>query len=104
MLNLLGKLMAFLLSFKQLSSDPQLIEPLVQRYFTPEQLLIWEQSFKSADKAKALSEVELAIDIVLILSNTDMKAKSEGVDRNAFKSLLTALKYTGIKEETKDKL
>lgn len=33
-----------------------------------------------------------------------MKEKAVGVDRTAFKQLLHALKYTKIKEETKDKL
>jgi hypothetical protein len=51
-----------------------------------------------------LAEVELAIDIVLILSNADIKSKAKGVDRAAFRQLITALKYTNIKEETKDKL
>jgi len=46
----------------------------------------------------------MAIDIVLILSNADLKTKAEGVDTNAFKELLSALKFTKIEEETKDKL
>jgi hypothetical protein len=33
-----------------------------------------------------------------------MKAKSAGVDTQAFRKLLSALKYTSIEEETKDKL
>jgi hypothetical protein len=104
LLTLLGKLMTFLLTHKGLLTDPFLIESLEKRYFSTEELHSWDHSFKSSDNARALGEVELAIDIVLILSNADMKAKAEGVDRQAFKQLLTALKYTKIQEETKDKL
>jgi hypothetical protein len=103
MMNLLSRLMTFLLHHRQLISKPQLIESLVHCYFGEQELVAWEQFFKT-DKTKALGEVELAIDIVLIFSNAELKEKAVGVDRQAFKQLLNALKYTQIKEETKDKL
>lgn len=73
LLNLLGKLMTFLLSYKELISDPALIDSLTRHFFTENELSIWEKFFEKIDQPKALSEVEIAIDIVLILSNANMK-------------------------------
>jgi hypothetical protein len=46
----------------------------------------------------------LGIDIVLILSNSGFKEREIEADRNTFKEVLSLLKFTKIKEETKDKL
>lgn len=90
--------MTFLLSYKKLISDPSLIDSLTNHYFTENELSIWQKFFENIDKTKALNEVEIAIDIVLILSNANMKDRPTGVNKQAFKELLTALKYTDIKE------
>lgn len=81
LLNLLGKLMTFLLSFKELISDPALIESLTSHYFTENEFSIWQKFFENIDKTKALNEVEIAIDIVLILSNANMKDRPTGVNK-----------------------
>jgi hypothetical protein len=59
---------------------------------------------QASSKAKVLAELELLIDIMLILANSDLKNKKTGVDSDNFKELLGILKFTEIKEETKDKL
>jgi|JI9StandDraft_1071089.scaffolds.fasta_scaffold1456848_2 hypothetical protein len=41
---------------------------------------------------------------MLVLSNADLKAKKVDIDEGIFKELLSLLKFTEIKEETKDKL
>ena len=60
--------------------------------------------FRSSGKEKALGELELGIDIFLVLSNCNLKEKELGIDQAHLKELLTLLKFTEIKEETKDKL
>ena len=51
-----------------------------------------------------MAELELVIDIMLVLSNVDLKAKKVEGDPEVFRELLSLLKFTEIKEETKDKL
>lgn len=41
---------------------------------------------------------------MLVLSNVDLKAKKVEGDPEVFRELLSLLKFTEIKEETKDKL
>lgn len=69
-----------------------------------ESQIAWQKSFSSSGKVKALAELELVIDIMLVLSNVDLKAKNVEGDPEVFRELLSLLKFTEIKEETKDKL
>lgn len=69
-----------------------------------ESQIAWQKSFSSSGKVKALAELELVIDIMLVLSNVDLKAKKVEGDPEVFRELLSLLKFTEIKEETKDKL
>jgi hypothetical protein len=41
---------------------------------------------------------------LLVLSNANLKERKVEIDYNSFKELLSLLKFTEIKEETKDKL
>lgn len=101
----LGQLMAYLIHRLSLVNDPVRTERLVKGYFIiPGELERWDKGFNIGDRSKALAEVGLAIDIILILSNADFKQKGVKADRGSFMELLGLLKFTDIAEETKDKL
>jgi hypothetical protein len=55
-------------------------------------------------KDKALTEIVLAIDIILVLSNCNFAEKKAPIKQESLKDILSILKFSDLKEEYKDKL
>jgi hypothetical protein len=55
------------------------------KFFDEGELLSWRVKLTTSDKDKAIAEMELCIDIILILSNLDFKQKVQGIESEYFK-------------------
>ena len=98
------RLVAFLIVRQNLLHDLTHANLLLRRLLGEGEVQRWNKSMVSTDKSKALGEIELGIDIILILSNANFVERKVEMDVASFKELLSLLKFTEIQEETKDKL
>ena len=62
------------------------------------------KEMKVASKEKALGEICLVIDTLLILSNCNFTEKKASVKQGPMREILSILRFTGLTEEYKDKL
>jgi hypothetical protein len=100
----LVRLLAFLIYKQGLVHDLTYTRLVLRKLLEEEQAMLWSERFASSDKSKALAEVDLGVDILLILSSTDLRSRKVGVEAGVFKEVLGLLRFTEIKEESKDKL
>lgn len=96
------KLIIYLIYKRTLIPDLTHTSLLLRKFIPEDKMLDWQYYFISTDDGKAIGELELAIDLMLILSN--IQDKGVPADKELYKEVIGLLKFTDIKEEVKDKL
>ena len=81
-------------------SEEAKLKKILEAYLTPNSMI---NQIKTS-KEHSIQSIETAVDIILILSNSNFPERKPALKMNELRELCSILKFTNIDEATKDKI